>query len=192
MKIELWYSEKINPQIREPWEKYFADVPNVKIMNGDICKAEVDAIVSPANSFGFMTGGLDLYLSIRFGPQVSRRIQRILKEEFERELFIGEAITVPTNDATCPNIICAPTMIVPMDISKTINVFLSTRGAILEANGQDFQSIAIPAMGLGVGRVPPLVCAKQMRAAYNATEEVWDFPTALKEASEFYYKLFEV
>jgi len=189
MKIELWYHEKINPQIKDSWEKYFKDVDEVKIINGDICEAKVDAIVSPANSYGFMRGGLDGVLTKRFGYHVSRRIQHLLIEEYGRELLIGEALSVETDDEICPNIICAPTMIVPMDVSKTINVYLSTRAALVEADLNGFESIAISAMGLGVGQVPPEICARQMRKAYDDFLGVWEMPSNLDVAHAEYYKL---
>jgi O-acetyl-ADP-ribose deacetylase (regulator of RNase III) len=39
---------------------YFKGVENVRISGGDIFELKADAIVSPANSFGYMDGGIGL------------------------------------------------------------------------------------------------------------------------------------
>lgn len=181
MKVYLYYLETINPQIRPYWEKYFKDVKDVQIINADICYAKVDAIVSPANSYGFMCGGLDRYLTKRFGEQISEKIKMTLKNDYKRELLIGEALAVETKNQDCPYIISAPTMIIPGDISNTINVFLSTRACLQEAKKMGLRSIAISAMGLGVGKVPPEICARQMLEAYKEV-----FVTGWKEPSTIY------
>jgi len=190
MKVQLYYLEKINPQIKPYWEKYFKDFDDVEIINGDICQAEVDAIVSPANSYGFMCGGLDRYLTQRFGEQISTKIKTTLKEDYKRELLIGEALAIETNDSKCPYIISAPTMIVPMDISNTINVFLSTRACLQEAKEMKLSSIAISAMGLGVGKVPPEICAKQMFEAYREVFITgWSEPMTIYDSVVNYHYL---
>ena len=38
------------------WKKFFEAEESVKILQGDLTETLVDAIVSPANSFGFMDG----------------------------------------------------------------------------------------------------------------------------------------
>ena len=45
---------------------------NTQISEGDIFEGgpEADAIVSPANSFGFMDGGIDMVYSRHFGWQM--------------------------------------------------------------------------------------------------------------------------
>lgn len=53
----------ISNKIAEPLLGKFKDCPNVEIINGDITKCTADAVASPANSFGFMDGGLDQALT---------------------------------------------------------------------------------------------------------------------------------
>lgn len=64
MKLILIYRDQ---GLGDAWAKHFGQQVNVTIMEGDICNMSCDAVVSPANSFGFMDGGLDLALSERFG-----------------------------------------------------------------------------------------------------------------------------
>lgn len=64
MKIIL---SAIQPKLIDAWKDSFSTEENVIISENDITKIECDAIVSPADSFGFMDGGLDYALSERFG-----------------------------------------------------------------------------------------------------------------------------
>jgi hypothetical protein len=51
------------------WEMEFREVRGVEIHRGSISEVAADALVSPANSFGFMDGGIDaLYSSRRARP----------------------------------------------------------------------------------------------------------------------------
>lgn len=45
------------------WNNHFSDIENVLIIQDDINTIDCNAIVSPANSFGFMDGGIDYYIS---------------------------------------------------------------------------------------------------------------------------------
>ena len=53
----------INPAMREAWEKELERRPRLaalcSVVVGGITDLRVDAVVSPANSFGFMRGGVD-------------------------------------------------------------------------------------------------------------------------------------
>lgn len=52
----------------------------VRVVEGDILSLGVTAVVSPANSFGFMDGGLDALYTSFFGPQLQQRLQRMIRE----------------------------------------------------------------------------------------------------------------
>jgi len=41
-------------------KKVFEEIQDITISDSDILSFKADAIVSPANSFGYMDGGLDL------------------------------------------------------------------------------------------------------------------------------------
>ena len=46
-----------NPALVEAWRRNFEGIERVEISQGDIFGVTADAIVSPANSFGYMDGG---------------------------------------------------------------------------------------------------------------------------------------
>jgi O-acetyl-ADP-ribose deacetylase (regulator of RNase III) len=139
-------------------------------MECDITTLKCDAIVSPANSFGFMDGGLDLALSSRFGWGLQDRVRNLIDELPEQELLVGKALAVETCDEQVPWLIVAPTMRVPMsfNIGTSINAYLAMRAILLTAKSiANLTSIAVPGLCTGVGRMPPALAAKQMFMAYD-------------------------
>src|SRR5579862_3319144 len=79
------------------WRKEFAGVPEVLVVEGDILKGRCDAVVSPANSFGFMDGGIDLAYRRYFGIDLQARVQENIRTKFFGELPVGQATVVPTD-----------------------------------------------------------------------------------------------
>jgi multimeric flavodoxin WrbA len=73
----IFHLRDINIEVVEAWGHHFKDIDEVKISVGDIFEltANVDAIVSPANSFGYMDGGIDRVYLDRFGWELQDRLQ---------------------------------------------------------------------------------------------------------------------
>lgn len=168
MRIQLVHYQ--DTDLGSAWSRSFAEQENVEIVEGDICAMTVDAIVSPANSFGFMDAGLDLQLSERFGPHLQEELQRLIKARPVKELLVGEAIILPTGDEKIPWLISAPTMRVPMHLRQSVNAYLAMK-AILSAalkHGETpkIGTVAIPGLGTGNGCLPAEVAAEQMFQAY--------------------------
>jgi O-acetyl-ADP-ribose deacetylase (regulator of RNase III) len=157
------------------WWKTCRDVPGVTVHEGSIFEIECDALVSPANSFGFMDGGLDLAISRFFGWHVQERLQERIRTRHHGELLVGQAELVPTDHPKIPWVISAPTMRVPLVLGPTVNPYLAMRAVLLLVlhghldDGRPvrevIETVAVPGLGTGVGRVPSGICARQMRAA---------------------------
>ena len=165
--------------LAQAWQRWCGDLPFVSIHQGSIFDIATDAIVSPANSFGFMDGGIDrLYLE-QFGHSLQDRVQTQIKQDHAGELLVGAATIVETHDKTIPFLIAAPTMRVPLALESSINPFLAARAVFLlirdgmipsgkyagEPVRDHVKTVSLPGLGTGVGRVPPVQCAKQVRAA---------------------------
>jgi O-acetyl-ADP-ribose deacetylase (regulator of RNase III) len=164
----------IDTHVVQAWEKHFKGFDNISISHGEIFQAEADAIVSPANSFGYMDGGIDLVYIQRFGWELQTRLQSHLNERHDGELPVGHATIVETFDARIPYLISAPTMRIPMNVSNTLNAYLAFRAAIrvvkqhnLE-NAKRIRSVLCPGLCTAIGRMPAELVAKQMAAAYGA------------------------
>lgn len=164
----------LNPQVVSAWQAEFADEPFVEVSCGHIFDLQADAIVSPANSFGYMDGGIDLVYSQLFGFQLENRLQSLLQEKFFGELPVGQAVILPTQHGAIPFLVSAPTMRVPSSIERSLNVYLAFRAAliaVLDHNarpGHAIHTLLVPGLGTGVGEMPPERAARQMRAAYDA------------------------
>lgn len=162
-----------NPHLVSAWERAFADEPTVTVSCGDIFDTSADAIVSPANSFGHMDGGIDQVYTQRFGSQIETRLQAFLLERHFGELPIGQAVIIPTLHETIPFLVSSPTMRVPGSITKTVNVYLAFRAALIAVLTHNqistllIHSMLVPGMGTGVGEVPPDKAARQMRLAFD-------------------------
>jgi O-acetyl-ADP-ribose deacetylase (regulator of RNase III) len=178
MKIILSSSE---PALADAWQRHCGDLDVVEVHRGSILDLSCDAIVSPANSFGFMDGGLDMLYSQHFGWKVQERLQHLIINRHHGELLVGTAEIVETDNPRIPWVIAAPTMRVPMILKETINPYLAARAVFLLVKHGAFVSgslkgeplagiverIAFPGLGTGVGGVDPDTCAHQMRAAID-------------------------
>jgi O-acetyl-ADP-ribose deacetylase (regulator of RNase III) len=178
------------------WKRHFAGVPEVVPEAGDILAVPVDAVVSPANSFGFMTGGIDRVYSDRFGWHVQDRLKQIILREWDGELPIGLAIVIETDAPDLPFLIAAPTMRAPVSVANTLNAYLSFRAVLLAVRRHNLRrprsirAVACPGMGTGTGEMPTGVCAKQMRAAWDEVEGERPFrPTGVNDALVQHYRL---
>ncbi|RZK92149.1 MAG: phage tail protein, partial [Hymenobacter sp.] len=76
-----------NQDVVTAWEQVFADVPQVSIHCGSIFDYPADALVSPANSFGYMNGGLDFAISKHLGWHLEKDLQRLIREKHYGELL---------------------------------------------------------------------------------------------------------
>jgi len=121
---------------------------SIVVKRGDLTQISCGAIVNPANSFGYMGGG------------VAGAIKRIGGIEIEKEAIskapipVGTAVETTAGKLSCKYVIHAPTMKQPaMRIDKE-NVKLATQAAMKLGVKLNLKTIAIPGMGTGVGRVP--------------------------------------
>ena len=155
------------------WQAAFAGVAQVDASCGDIFETPADAIVSPANSFGYMDGGIDLVYSRFFGWELEARLKALLAEAHYGELPVGQAVVLPTGHGFIPYLVSAPTMRVPGNIAGTLNVYLAFRAALIavlgfnKEAGKPIGAVLVPGLGTGVGGVPPERAARQMRQAYD-------------------------
>lgn len=158
----------INPKMLQAWDRYFHDMEDVQIVGGDFFSKPADAVVSPANSFGFMDGGLDMHISMKLGWNVQKRLQTQIHDDYHGELLVGQAAVVITDSEQFPYVISAPTMRVPMILGReTVNPYLAAKAALIKAvEHPDIHTLTFSGLGTSVGRVPFDVAAGQMYEAY--------------------------
>ncbi len=176
------YLRDRNPTLTKKWEIVFANHSDIHVSCGDIFDdgehMNVDAIVSPANSFGFMDGGIDYVYSQFFGWKMQEDLQKKIWQDYHGELLVGQATVIDIResnpDTPIPYLISAPTMRVPMNVSQTVNAYLAFLAALRAAvSHPEINSILCPGLGTAVGEMPYDVCAIQMHAAWlQHTESV--------------------
>jgi O-acetyl-ADP-ribose deacetylase (regulator of RNase III) len=163
----------VRPEICAAFEKYFAELPNVEVYCGYFEGLPTyDCFVSAANSFGLMDGGVDYAIIRYFGLELMQRVQDHILEHFLGEQPVGTSFIVETGAEKHPFLAHTPTMRVPMEITRTDNVYLAM-WAMLRAvhhhnltNERKITTIACPGLGTGVGRISPNEAARQMSLAY--------------------------
>ncbi|WP_080206629.1 macro domain-containing protein [Salmonella enterica] len=184
------------PAMAAAFECYFQNTDNVEIIPGPFeTIPEFDCMVSAANSFGLMDGGVDAAITTYFGTQLQRRVQKYIIQEYLGEQPVGTAFITETGDGEHPWLIHAPTMRVPLIIDGTDAVYNATRAALLAifqhnksvAEYKKIKSVVFPAMGAGCGQVPPDSVARQMRLAWDsfincATEINWQYASDRQNA----------
>lgn len=180
MKLKIY---DLNYDVAAALSKCFANCPEVEIFNGSIFTGSADAIVSPANSFGFMDGGIDALFLREFGVSVQTNIQEAICQRFGGELLVGQALLVPVTISIASWVICAPTMRTPRVIVDPDAVRLSTRAALRLARNSGFSSVLMTGMGAGSGRVPPAICAYQMARGWLDVFDPKPFPESWQEAA---------
>jgi O-acetyl-ADP-ribose deacetylase (regulator of RNase III) len=186
MKI---YLRDQNEAVVAAWRAFHVFVLDLSIEVGDPADAGAVGIVSPANSFGFMDGGIDLAYARRWpGLEAAVRSHIRTRTVFE-ELLVGQAAAVGIPGALEPTevLIVAPTMRVPKKIADPADVYLATRAAVRCAHVLNLDSLAMPGMGTGCGVVPPAVAAQAMmrgiRHAIGAPK-----PESMAEASRLHWE----
>jgi O-acetyl-ADP-ribose deacetylase (regulator of RNase III) len=181
----------LNPLFVAEAHRHLMELPNViEVAHGSVLEQRVDAVVSPANSFGFMDGGVDWAYLQFFGTELQTRVQMIIRLQKFQELLVGSAVVVPTYHKAIRFLIVAPTMRVPKIITDPADIMLATRAAVRVATDFRLDHIVMPGMGTGCGQVPPDVAARAMRAGIEAgLRDTPRRPYSWREAQERHFRL---
>lgn len=132
---------------------------------------ECDTVITAGNSYGHMTGGLDLAMVAALGVDVQRTLLHLIYDEYMGELSVGQALTVPVHEhPTVKRLIYAPTMRTPKHIPEGSDVpYLATLAALNKIDRYNrtvrteerIRRVFLPLMGAGTGGVPPQVAVFQ-------------------------------
>lgn len=103
------YSEEISLSLA----KQFQSIDQVEIVEGDILKVNYEGIVSPANSFGEMSGGLDQAIDNHYRSMAQKSAVNAINEQYLGELPVGVGLVLHMNTNKFPYLLLAPTMRIP-------------------------------------------------------------------------------
>lgn len=165
MKLHL---VDINLLLVNAWKTAFKDFPEVDIQLDDILNIAEDTIVSPANSFGYMDGGIDLAYMKFFGPRIQIITQNAIRERSNGQLPVGSSLIVETGRTRIPYMIVAPTMKIPGPVPAE-NAYRAMRAVlrIMSNETHKDRNVYCPGLATLTGRVPIEQAADKMAEAYR-------------------------
>ncbi len=126
----------------------------VAVFKGDILKLNVECIVNAANSLMVMGGGVAGVIKRHGGEEIEKEARK------KAPVPVGEAVSTTAGKLKFKFVIHAPTMPRPAMSIPPENVYLAAKAALVEAEKTSCESIALPALGAGVGGVPMNKVAK--------------------------------
>jgi O-acetyl-ADP-ribose deacetylase (regulator of RNase III) len=157
----------------EAWQQAFQNYEEVEIFNGRFEQLSTyDCMVSAANSFGLMDGGVDLAITNYFGDGLQKRVQEFIIDNYNGEQPVGTSFIIETNHPDHAFLAHTPTMRVPMPINGTDNVYQAMKAMLqavksFNASGGRIKIVVCPGLGTATGRVPFEEAARQMELAYR-------------------------
>lgn len=156
------------------FQEFFAHLPHIEIVNNYFeWIKDFDCLVSPANSFGMMDGGMDAAIVRFFGRSLEERVQGKILKDYLGEQPIGTSLIIETEHPKHPFLAHTPTMRVPMSIKGTDIPYIAMWAMLLavrkhnQSSPHPINSIVCPGLGTGIGQVPYAEAARQMALAYD-------------------------
>ena len=158
----------IDAAVADALRDAFSAHPEVSVQHGDLLQLAHGAALSPANSMGFMDGGIDRLYSSFFGAAFAGRVRDAVLSQPEGHLPIGAAIAVPTGHERVQHVVLAPTMISPEHVPAE-NAYRALRAALrLMMRSPELGSMLYsPDLTTLVGGVAPADAAREMALAYT-------------------------
>jgi O-acetyl-ADP-ribose deacetylase (regulator of RNase III) len=145
----------------------------VRFTIGNLFASEPGVLVSPTNSDGDMSAGVDLQLRSLF-PHLESLLQTHILSLPSKRLSIDTVVLAKTGDATHPLVIFTPTFRTPWDLASqnrvyraAVAVFLSVRAHNAMPDREPIPKILMPGFGTGVGGLDPSLAARKMYQAYR-------------------------
>jgi len=128
---------------------------SVAVERGDITDWDVDAIVNAANSTLTMGAGV--------AAAIKRKGGVLIEEEATRQgpIEVGEAVLTPGGNLAATHVIHAVAMGPDLKTDPD-TIARATRAVLALADKHRLTSIALPALGTGVGHVAPPAAAEAM------------------------------
>lgn len=157
----------INENVIHSLEAEFKQFENIEFLCEDILSIAKGAIVSPANSFGYMDGGVDEAYLEYFGLDIEVAVRDRL-DLMGGSLAVGSAFTIKTGDERIPYLIFAPTMEMPGEVPPR-NCYSAMKAILREidkSNGR-YEEVYCPGLCTGTGHVDPDSAALEMVEAYK-------------------------
>jgi O-acetyl-ADP-ribose deacetylase len=133
--------------IQPPLDEYPIGPARIRVVKGDLTSLRCDAIVNAANDHLWMGGGVAGAIKRRGGDEIEREAVR------QGPIAVGEAVATGAGRLPCRYVIHAATMGQDLATSERA-IREATRSALRLAARLGLESVALPALGTGVGGFP--------------------------------------
>lgn len=178
------WDQKMIDEIKDVLE---GKIEKARFERRDVRSINADVFVSPANSYGYMDGGIDDFYERSMWPEIGVRVRRAFTDvSHEKTIYgrktlsIGSALIVHVGPTKVSGkveegpsgkpirLISAPTMELPHNIEGTPQNVYYAMYAIFKLcqSLDDNELVAIPGMGTGVGGLSGRESAEQILRAY--------------------------
>lgn len=154
-----------------------------------------DAIVSPANSWGFMDGGIDAVYTQMWGPKLQEKVQEKIFKQHENGLVIGTGFFVDLPEpiiSSTPQVkkmLIVPTMYHPQTLASALDIYLAWTVVFKLCRDLKLEKIICPSMGTGAGRLRTEYSVNCMLMAYKHVFIFPFKPTCWQQVVEMRYQL---
>lgn len=175
----------VNEDLHNEFQKAFDGFPNVECVFSRFEDTNFDCVVSAANSFGLMDGGVDQCITDYMGESTMLRIQDQIIKDFAGEQPVGTSIVMKgdwsIDRAKNKYVAHTPTMRVPRDVSGSDNSYRAMKAALLAVqkhnqlidskdpvyseNNVRINTLVTPGLATLCGRIPYNKAAHQMSLA---------------------------
>ena len=121
-------------ELHNEFVRAFSGFPEVECHQGRFEDVNFDCVVSAANSFGLMDGGVDQCITDLFGVQMMHRVQGRIIQEFAGEQPVGTSIIVRGNEIPSERnryVAHTPTMRIPQSVTGSDNAYRAMKSALL-------------------------------------------------------------
>ncbi len=125
----------------------------IVILEGDITQQAVDAIVNAANTELVLGAGVAGAIRNAGGPSIQEECSRVGPVE------LGEAVATGAGDLPARHVIHAAGMVLGGSVDET-SLRASVRNSLRVADEQECRTVALPAIGTGVGGFSLQRCAE--------------------------------
>jgi O-acetyl-ADP-ribose deacetylase (regulator of RNase III) len=158
----------LDARVVDAWQQAFSRFPEVSVVHGDILAVAHHLVISPANSHGFMDGGVDRAYAQFFGQPLVRQVREAVLRRPEGFLPVGAALAIQTGHPRIQYLILAPTMVSPEHVPAT-HAYRALRAALRLARADPalHGDWFCPGLTTLVGGTKPDHAAAEMAEAYD-------------------------
>ena len=177
----------LNREIVNTVNNVFSGYSNITAIHSNIgqCQSH-DCIVSPANSFGNMDGGIDRTISYMLNTiddrdYIGKKVRKEIHRRFRGEQPVGSCIILPTDNNKFPYLAHAPTMRIPRNCVGTLNAYYAFKAVLcdilnfnkkmISIGKEPIRSILTTTFCTGCGELPLRMALLQMKKAYDVARD---------------------